>query len=162
MYGLDKVTIDNLIACEKKIIDPPKKDYIRKNRHYRNDMKLISTDEAYDFSVFFRYSEEFTQDFSIGIKYIGKQGKSYVIFRCNGPHGETVLNKISGNPHHFLLHTHTLEPDTGTVMRPESTDEYATFQDAIAYFIKRCNIIEAEQYFPFLNNAAKHQHELGF
>jgi len=27
------------------------------------------------------------------------------------------------------------------------TKEYASFQDAIGYFIKKCNIIEAEKYF---------------
>jgi hypothetical protein len=67
MPGLDKATIDGLIACEKRISDPPKKEFIPQNRHLRNDMKLISTDGAYDFSVFFRQSEEFSRDFTTGL-----------------------------------------------------------------------------------------------
>jgi hypothetical protein len=57
MPGLDMTTIENLIACEKTIVEPPKKDYTPQNRHFRKDMKLVSKDEAHKFS-FVRASEK--------------------------------------------------------------------------------------------------------
>jgi hypothetical protein len=162
MPGLDKATIEQLIVCEKMIVEPPKKDNTLQNRHLRKDMKLVSTDEVHKFSVFLRQSEEFQQDFTIGLLYINVEGKTFPIFRCNGPHGETVLGKASGNPHHFSFHTHTLKADSYAGMEPEHTDKYATFQDAIAYFIKRCNILGADQYFSFLVTSKELQQELGF
>jgi hypothetical protein len=47
-------------------------------------------------------------------------------------------------------------------MEPVITEEYAAYQDAIAYFIKKCNIIDAERYFPFLKGSGIVQRELGF
>jgi hypothetical protein len=58
-----------------------------KSRSFRKDMKLCSADRTNNFSVFFRYSEIFQDDFSIGLIYTGKEGKSYTLFRCNGPTG---------------------------------------------------------------------------
>lgn len=95
MPGLEAQTIQELLSCEKRIIEPPKKDAVLKNRH-------------------------------------------------------------------FAPHTHTLQPDSYAAMEPEYTDKYAAFQDAIAYFIKRCNIAGADQYFPFLKKSAELQRELGF
>jgi hypothetical protein len=64
-------------------------------------MKLVSKDEVHKFSVFLRQNEVFQEDFTIGLIYINQEGKTFTIFRCNGPHGETVLGKSTGNPHHF-------------------------------------------------------------
>jgi hypothetical protein len=47
-------------------------------------------------------------------------------------------------------------------MDPVITEEYATYQDAIVYFMKRCNIMGADQYFPFLRKSGIEQKELGF
>jgi len=46
-------------------------------------------------------------------------------------------------------------------LRPESftahTEEFATFEEAIAYFCKRCNIRDAESYFGFMEAERKRQ-----
>jgi hypothetical protein len=47
-------------------------------------------------------------------------------------------------------------------MSPERTTEYATFQDAISFFVKKCTIIGADEYFPFLGNSGALQSELDF
>jgi hypothetical protein len=161
MPGLDKISIQELIACEKKIIDPPKKDPTLKNRSFRNDMKVCSIDGINSFSVFLRYSEDFQEDFSIGLVYLSNEGKIYTIFRCNGPHGESVSDFLTETPH-YGHHIHTILPETANSMESALTAEYGTYQDAIAYFIKKCNIIGAEQYFSFLKKSGLIQQELGF
>jgi hypothetical protein len=124
-------------------------------------MKLCSTDGANNFSAFLRYSEDFQEDFSIGLIYLSNEGKTYMIFRCNGPHGESVSDFLTENPH-YGHHTHTIKPETANSMESALTTEYATYQDAISYFIKKCNIIGADQYFPFLKKSGKMQQELRF
>jgi hypothetical protein len=161
MPGLEAEMIQELIACEKKITDPPKKEAVLKNRSFRNDMKLSVPDGSSSFSVFFRKSEDFNVDFSIGLIYLSKEGKSYTIFRCNGPHGETVYDYGSQTPHNDY-HTHTILPGHSIAMEPSVTKAYGTYQDAIAYFIKRCNITGAGEHFPFLTKSSILQKELDF
>jgi len=160
MAGLDEMSIQRLISCEKKMIDLPKKEFSLKNRSFRNDMKLQSSDGTI-FSVFLRYSEEFQEDFSIGLIYTNAEGKDFVIFRCNGPHGETVSDFLDDNPH-YGYHTHTILPETANSMIPMITQEYGSFQDAISYFIKKCNVTDADTVFAFLKNKNKLQIELEF
>ena len=51
--------IEKLIACAKRIVEPPKKEMYLTSGHWRNDMKLQSDDGEYDFSVFIRKDEDF-------------------------------------------------------------------------------------------------------
>jgi hypothetical protein len=110
-----------------------------------------------------RYSEDFSEDFSIGLRYQSSDGKTYLIFRCNGPHGESIPD-FPGGTTHYGYHIHTLIPHTMESMFSVLTTEYGTFQDAILYFLKKCNILgaEQEQYFSFLGKSDLLQQELGF
>lgn len=159
MLGLDYQTIIDLIACPKRIVEPPKKDMILKNRSYRNDMKLVSFDNKKSFNVFMRISEDFPDDFSIGLIYSSPEGKTFLLFRCNGPHGECVSDFLRGETH-FGYHEHMLAPISNS-MNVSLTDAYGTYQDAVVHFIKKCHIVNAEPYFPFLKDSNRLQYELG-
>ena len=68
--------------------------------------------------------------------------------RCNGPHGPHVLFD-----HHDRFHIHKAKPDnlaSGTKAERSAyiTKEYASFQDALGYFLKKCNIKGVEKHFP--------------
>ena len=140
--------IEKLISCPKRIIEPPKKEMQLGNGHWRNDMKLQSEDGEYDFSVFIRKNEDFEENFSIGLIYNPRDIRGEIpLLRCNGPHGPHVLFD-----HHDRFHIHKADQknlDSG--MRAERTayitKEYASYQDALGYFIKKCNIVGAEKYF---------------
>ncbi len=140
--------IDYLIVCAKSIIEPPKKEMQLASGHWRNDMKLQSDDGKYDFSVFMRKDEDFEENFSIGLIYKPRDIRGEIhLLRCNGPHGPHVMFD-----HHNRFHIHKAkQANLASGMRPERTayitKEYASFQDALGYFIKKCNIIEAEKYF---------------
>ena len=140
--------IEKLIVCPKRIIEPPKKEMQLGNGHWRNDMKLQSDDGEYDFSVFMRKNEDFEENFSVGLTYKPRDIRGEIaLLRCNGPHGPHVLFD-----HHDRFHIHKADQENlASGIRAEKTayitKEYASFQDALGYFIKKCNILDSEKYF---------------
>ena len=111
-------------------------------------MKLQSDDGEYDFSVFMRKNEDFEENFSIGLIYKPRDIRGEIsLLRCNGPHGPHVMFD-----HHDRFHIHKADQENlASGIRAERTayitKEYASFQDALGFFIKKCNIIDAEKYF---------------
>ena len=140
--------IEKLIGSPKRIIEPPKKEMQIVNGYWRNDMKLQSDDGEYDFSVFMRKHEDFEENFSIGLVYNPRAIRGEIpLLRCNGPHGPHVLFD-----HHDRFHVHKADQhNLASGMRAERTayitKEYASYQDALGFFLKKCNIQNAEKYF---------------
>jgi len=142
--------INRLIAEEKVIKEPPKKDFKVENQHLRNECQLTSSDGQRKFSVFMRKHIDFHENFSIGLIYHSEEG-AINLFRCNGNHGEVVVDILNPSPHHGY-HTHkiTAELLENNVYEPknvESTTEYASFEQALAYFCKYINLKDASKYF---------------
>lgn len=154
MKAYTQKEIDYLITCEKQIIDPPKRELILEKGHYRNNMKLISTDQKYEFESFLRMNKDFPENFSIGLDFSPRDSSGTLpLLRCNGCHGE----HYNGNQEHFsTYHVHIAkEENINKGLNPlryaEIINDYSTFYDALKYFLNRCNIINANKYFPFLN-----------
>jgi hypothetical protein len=80
--------IDALISCVKKVSDPPRRELRLAGAHWRNDMKLVSVKVDGEFSAFIRRSDDFPENFSIGLNYDPKDGSGEItLIRCNGQHG---------------------------------------------------------------------------
>jgi len=146
---LTEEEIDQLIHCHKEITVSPKKEMFLGNGHWRNDMKVQSLDGEHDFLVFIRKNEDFEENFSIGLAYYPRDIRGEIhLLRCNGPHGPHESFE-----HHDRFHIHRANPDNlASGAKAERTayitKEYASFQDALGYFLKKCNIGDAEKYFP--------------
>jgi len=149
MLEIDELQLNELLKCEKQIIEPPKKQMDLINRSYRNGFKAISIDKKYSFIVFIRQSEDIPDDFSIGLVYCSNTGKNITLYRCNGPHGDFVDNNQMEN-HYFGFHEHIFQPGSYNKMVGILTKAYGTFQDGLAYFCRHCNITNANVYFPFI------------
>jgi hypothetical protein len=128
---------------------------MRSERGYqRNDMSLDSQDHKWRFSVFMRVNERFPENFSIGLVYSPRdEPGDLTLLRCNGPHGEHENSPMESQPPHFGYHIHRARADViNAGLLPhkfaELTDAYASFQEALQYFLKLVNIIGAEAYFP--------------
>lgn len=147
--------INKLITEEKTVTEPPKKDFRIENQHFRNDFHLTSVDGTRRYSVFMRQHITFKENFSIGLVYYSEEGTSYNLFRCNGNHGEVVVDIL--NPaHHQNYHTHKitaelLENNINDPKHIESTNEYASYEQAMKYFCKYINIKDTDKYFPNIN-----------
>src|SRR4030066_250446 len=146
----------NQIITESKIItDPPKRDYKVENQHLRNDFQLNSADGKRRFSVFMRQHITFKENFSIGLVYHLEDGTSLHLFRCNGNHGEVVVDILNPIPH-FGYHTHkiTAELIDNNINDPkqsEPTKEYASYEQALKYFLRYVNVQDVDKFFPRLN-----------
>lgn len=143
--------IDNIITCQKIIAKPPKRQMQESGYNLRNDFELTSADNKYHFNVFMRQNTELPDNFSIGLIWKNTDiGKNIIMFRCNGPHGGN--EKI---PEHFKHHTHTITTDdiSNEIYKPtmsgtKETNEYHTFDEALAYFYLYCGIQNAQIFFP--------------
>jgi len=141
-----------LIECPKTIVYPPRKEMTLDRGHLRNGMRLKSAENKHDFSVFMRQNRDFVENFSIGLVYLPKDGTPEItLIRCNGPHGDVVENALDPVPHRGH-HIHLaraenieagFEPGKGATL----TKDYATFEDALGFFLRKCNVLDAEKYF---------------
>ena len=102
--------IQELISCPKKPLKAERKKLLLENRHYKNNIALTSIDGKYQYKMFMRKSDEFIEDFSIGLIWTNANehiniSKSIILLRCQGPHdGKQPLDSDT----HHSYHTHTI------------------------------------------------------
>jgi hypothetical protein len=147
--------IKRLIGCAKTILDAPKKEMKLVGADWRNEMKLVADGVPGEFRVFMRRNEDFPENFSIGLIYRPNDSRGdLTLIRCNGPHGPYNGVFDAGHPH-WDFHVHKAsEAAIGAGVRPEKnaekTGEYASFEEAVHYFLSFVNVdkAETEKYFP--------------
>lgn len=150
MKEYTQAEIDLLIKCPKVIINPPKREMALIYGHLRNGMDLESEDGLHRFTVFMRINETFLENFTIGLDYVPKdRGGRLCLLRCNGPHGEHSNNRNFDA--HYGYHIHKaiakyINKGLKSDIYAELTEEYATYNDALIFFLKYCNIRGAEKY----------------
>jgi len=124
--------------------------------HWRNDAKLTASNEIKgEFVMFMRQSEDFPENFSIGLKYYPHDGRSAItLLRCNGQHGNFNKSFDPDHPHSYY-HIHRANEDAieaGETAEKGAykTEEYASFEEALQYFVKAINLNaqDAQKYFP--------------
>lgn len=140
--------IKKLIETPKRITVRPQKQMQLVYKHYRNNLKLESTNGQFNFSVFMRKNEDFHENFSIGLVYHPTDDPREIhLLRCNGTHGPHQLFS-----HHEKCHLHIAkEANIREGLKEDReafiTGEYSTSEDALIFFLKKCNIINAGDHF---------------
>jgi hypothetical protein len=140
----------------KEFSEPPKREMKLDRAHWRNDAKLVASDEVQgEFQMFMRKNEDFPENFSIGLIYSPHDGRGEVtLFRCNGKHGNFNRSFDQAHPHtDWHIHRASAEAiEAGYVAEKDATKttEYASFEEALQYFVKVINLDakEAQKYFP--------------
>lgn len=138
--------IEKLITLPKKIIEISSKDLKEENKHFRQDLRLQSLESNDYFRMFTRKHKDFPEDFSIGLDLL----PNTPLLRCNGPH-DVTKDTLKPNPH-YGYHIHKLseeglEKDLKKLSLSEITTAFSSYNEALRYFIKITNIINAEDYF---------------
>ncbi len=150
MRTYNQQELDNLIKCRKLISRPPQKKMVLEGGHRRNDMELTSEDGQLRFTCFMRINEDFNENFTIGLEYHPKEERgSICLLRYNGPHGD--FNKTQSPGPHFQYHIHEAKSEyIEAGLRAESygqvTDAYASYQEALGYFLRFINVTNAHLY----------------
>jgi hypothetical protein len=151
--SLSQKEIDDMISCPKVIIDAPAKTMRSEKGHKRNGMTLKSKDGELDFSVFMRINEDFEENFSIGLDYLPRDDRGKLcMIRCNGPHG-LFLGGPDAQKHHLRYHIHRAKSENRNAglrgeRGAEVTEAYASYKDALMFFLKEIRVINAVDYFP--------------
>lgn len=129
---------NELIRSQKRITRAEKQQMWLDNRHYRNTFFLESCDGNYTYRVFLRYSDDFIEDFSVGLIWTNPARhinvtKQVILLRCQGPHdsGEPLGADIH---HSYHIHETTvqdiLERRYSKPQYKEATDKFTSFQSA--------------------------------
>jgi hypothetical protein len=99
-----------------------------------------------------RRSEDLPANFSIGLVFLPNDGTGEVaLLRCNGPHGAYNDSFDPAHPHSdFHVHRASAEMiETGS--RPEKAAavnrDFASYEEALQYFLRTVNITDAGLYF---------------
>ena len=143
-----------LVSCPKQVLDPPRHEMRLEGRMRRNDMTLQSADGDHLFRAFLRQSEDFPENFSIGLIYQpGEEPGSFQLIRCNGQHGGERVH-----PHHAVFHVHRsrAEDINSGILEPreiERAEAYASFREALAYFCRIIRLQNPDQYFPGISQS---------
>jgi hypothetical protein len=107
------------------------------------------------FSVFIRKNAVFDENFSVGLVYRSSDGRGEVILlRCNGKHGTYNFNSDPNHPH-YDFHVHkasetAIEAGERAEKHAVKTTEFASYREAVQYFVKTVNInqVNAAKHFP--------------
>ncbi len=145
--------LEDLISCAKVITRPPGRQMSLDRGSWRNDMELRAEHGDERFEVFLRRAEALPENFSIGLVWCPREDPERVcLIRCNGPHGD-FTGDIPAPVPHFSHHIHlATEAAIAAGEKPERsaspTDRFGSFEEAIAFFIDRCNIAGYWKHFP--------------
>lgn len=146
--------IQDLIVCPKKAVKAERKRMLSVNRSLRNRVALISLDGSYTYDLFLRQSEDFLEDFSVGLiwtnadKHIGVN-KQIILIRLQGPHdtGEPL-----GKDLHHDYHVHKItvaDINERRYLRPsskESSKKFSSFAGALFHISEYCDITGLDKY----------------
>ncbi len=144
--------LTTLIACSKQVLNPPRREMRLEGKMKRNDMTLQSVEGRHSFRVFLRQSDEFPENFSIGLMYApGEEPGSFQLIRYNGQHGGERVH-----PHHAVFHIHRSKADdiNAGILEPrhiEQSTAYASFRQALAHFCAIIRLEKPDDYFPGLS-----------
>lgn len=108
--------------------------------------------KKFEFRAFMRRSEDFPENFSIGLAFLPKDGTGeLILLRCNGPHGG--FNDAFDSEHpHFDFHVHRATSamiEAGLRAEKSATvnREFASYEEALRYFVRSANVTNATAYF---------------
>jgi hypothetical protein len=154
-FPMTEENINYLITCEKEIIETEHKDLKSNQGHKRNNFRLLSSDEKHQFSAFLRVNITFPENFSIGLVYQPVNDREIMLFRCNGPHHH---KEKPNSEHHISYHYHIEKEENilegiNPMNHSVVVEEYSTYVEAFQFFISKCNIVNAEKFFPSLTDS---------
>lgn len=144
METINDALLREVLFCNKVAVRADRKKLSFSNRHRRNNVFLASKDKKYEYKLFMRQSEDFLEDFSVGLiwtnpsKFIEITKSSVILVRCQGPHdGKEPLGFDIHHDYH--IHTITLEDfKDKRYQKPSgrvSTSKFSSFEQAIFHLM---------------------------
>ena len=148
MFYTDEI-INDLIACPKTLTESPK-DKEGRAQYLKKTFFLSSINGEHNFSGFINQNLTFSENFSIGLIHLSKDGNKIVLLRCNGAHGGVEIH-----PHHSKSHVHLATAQRiNAGLKPEGIIDisvtYATIEEGIRYYLEFININnpDKKKFFP--------------
>jgi hypothetical protein len=155
---LDRITeelLQEVLYCPKVTVRAERKKMTLSNRHKKNTVYLTSEDGRYEYKLFLRQSDEFLEDFSVGLiwtnpmHFIDISKNSVILLRCQGPHDGK--EPLGADIHHdYHIHQITMSDfEARRYQKPSGrtvSSEFSSFEQAIFYFINTYHVKDIEKY----------------
>lgn len=154
MEFIKDALLQEVLYCNKVAVRADRKKLSFSNRHRRNNIYLVSEDGKYEYKFYLRQSEDFIEDFSVGliwtnpVKYIEISKSSVILLRCQGPHdGKESL----GSDIHHDYHIHTITLDDFKDKRYQkpsgrvATSAFSSFEQAILHVIDEYKVNDVDK-----------------
>jgi len=142
-----------LRSCKKEIISNPKPNNKTNGRHKETGLDLRSLDEQHGFVIFIRHHIDLIENFSIGLICSDVTEGGLILMRYNGNHGlhKNLATGKSINGFHMHLTTmDSIKQGLKAENYAETTNEYASVEEATLCLFKNANVTNWESYFPRL------------
>lgn len=149
METVNDALLREVLFCDKVAVRADRKRLAFSNRHRRNNVYLVSKDRKFEYKLFMRQSEDFLEDFSVGLiwtnpaNFLEITKSSIILLRCQGPHdGKEPL----GFDIHHDYHIHTITAEDLKEKRYQkpsgrmSTSAFSSFEQAIFYLITKYKV----------------------
>lgn len=149
--------LKELITCEKIVIKAERKKMLSENRSSKNSALLSSVDNKYKFRMFLRKSDEFLEDFSVGLIWTNSNqftdiNKDIILLRCQGPHDGKMPENYDIH-HSFHIHQITANDIRERRLKKPSNrfsvDKFSSFEEAARFFADYCHISNIEEHFDY-------------
>ena len=153
MEQITEELISDVLLCAKRAFRADRKRMAKTDRHKRNVIYLKSIDDKYEYKLFLRQSDEFLEDFSVGLiwtnptQFINITKSSVILIRCQGPHdGKAPV----GSDIHHDYHIHQITLDDFKARRYQKpsgrtpTTAFVSFEQAIFFAINTYKIENIE------------------
>lgn len=154
MNPISNTLLQEVLFCNKFAVRADRKKLSFSNRHRRNNIYLVSEDHKFEYKLYLRQSEDFIEDFSVGLiwtnpsNYIEISKSSVILLRCQGPHdGKEPL----GTDIHHDYHIHTITLDDFLARRYQKpsgrtlTSDFSSFEQAIFYLVNTYSVKNVEK-----------------
>ena len=155
MGPISDALLQEVLFCDKVAVRADRKKLSFSNRHLRNNVYLISEDKKYEYKFYLRQSEDFLEDFSVGLiwtnpaQFIEISKSSVILLRCQGPHdGKAPL----GTDIHHDYHIHTITLDDFKDKRYQKpsgrmpTSDFSSIEQAIFYLMNQYKVRDVEKF----------------
>ena len=153
--GGDSLTVQEIIDCPKTITRKRKPDFPLDNRSYRMDIDLECDLPGINLVMFLRRSQEFAEDFSVGLRLKTPNPiieYTIVLYRNQGPHGaqspDLTMRTLHNDYHcHFYSEDDLFYRRKTPSLKNKQTAGFSSFEGAVVNFLTTCNVSDPNNIF---------------
>ena len=140
MESINDTLLQEVLFCDKVAIRADRKKLSFANRHRRNNIYLVSENGKYEYKFYLRQSEDFLEDFSVGLIWTNPANDYHIHTitlddfkdkRYQKPSGRVLTSAFSSFEQaiFYLINEYKVKNVESVVELPEEVDQTTLFEE---------------------------------